>query len=232
MDGVVVGGDVIAGPMPEETLALLRALAVPTYFVRGNAESEVLAHLVGADAGSSGAAVVARWVAARLSPESARFVAGWPATVRLTLGGLGGVLFCHATPGSDTEVFTRLTAEARLQRLFGGVDAAVVVCGHTHMAFDRSVAGVRIVNAGSVGMPYGQPGAHWLLLDGSPAAGPAGTLEFRRSSYDLAEAAGRIRHSAYPQAEDYAASNVLTVASEGDALEVFARLEAQAEVSD
>ena len=168
MDGVVVGGDVIAGPMPEETLALLRALAVPTYFVRGNAESEVLAHLVGADAGSSGAAVVARWVAARLSPESARFVAGWPATVRLTLGGLGGVLFCHATPGSDTEVFTRLTAEARLQRLFGGVDAAVVVCGHTHMAFDRSVAGVRIVNAGSVGMPYGQPGAHWLLLDGSP----------------------------------------------------------------
>src|SRR3712207_7776889 len=40
----------------------------------------------------------------------------------------------------------------------------LVVCGHTHMQFDRTVDDIRIVNAGSVGMPFAAPGAYWLLL--------------------------------------------------------------------
>src|SRR5689334_12538069 len=47
------------------------------------------------------------------------------------------------------------------------VDAALVVCGHTHMPFDRAIGGTRMVNAGSVGMPFGQPGADWLLIAGA-----------------------------------------------------------------
>lgn len=78
--------------------------------------------------------------------------------------GLSAVLFCHATPGSDTEIVTRLTPEARLLGTFGGLEAALVVCGHTHMQYDRRIGGVRVVNAGGVGMPFGDPGAYWLLL--------------------------------------------------------------------
>src|SRR5439155_23988438 len=118
----------------------------------------------------------------------------------------GDVLFCHATPRNDVDVFTRLTPEERLLPIFAGAAANVVVCGHTHMQFDRTVGGVRVVNAGSVGMPYGEPGAYWLLL------GPG--IRLRHTSYDLEKAAARLRDTKYQQAEDFAATNVLRPPSE------------------
>ena len=60
----------------------------------------------------------------------------------------------------------------------------MVVCGHTHMQFDRMVGGLRVVNAGSVGMPFGTTGADWLLL------GPG--IELRKTQYDLNAAAERL----------------------------------------
>jgi predicted phosphodiesterase len=34
------------------------------------------------------------------------------------------------------------------------IEPNLVVCGHTHMQFDRAIGGVCVVNAGSVGMPF------------------------------------------------------------------------------
>jgi predicted phosphodiesterase len=64
---------------------------------------------------------------------------------------LGEVLFCHATPRDENESFTRLTPESGLLPIFEGLNASVVVCGHTHMQFDRMIGSTRVVNAGSVG---------------------------------------------------------------------------------
>jgi diadenosine tetraphosphatase ApaH/serine/threonine PP2A family protein phosphatase len=145
-------------------------------------------------------------------------IAGWQKTVSLKINGLGEVLFCHATPRNNTEIFTRLTLEERLLPVFEGVSASLVVCGHTHMQFDRTIGGkVRVLNAGSVGMPYAAPGAYWLLL------GP--DVQFRRTLYDLAKAAERIRNTNYPMAEDFAANNVLQPPSEAEALELFSEAE-------
>jgi hypothetical protein len=85
------------------------------------------------------------------------------------------------------------------------------------MQFDRVVGRVRVVNAGSVGMPFGEPGAYWLLL------GPK--VELRRTAYDLEEAASRIRATAYPQAEAFAAGSVLAPPSEAVILASFASAE-------
>jgi predicted phosphodiesterase len=126
-------------------------------------------------------------------------------------------LFCHATPRNDTEIFTRLTPEDRLKPVFDGINVPVVVCGHTHMQFDRMIGKIRVVNAGSVGMPFGESGAHWLLL------GP--DIQLRHTPYDLVQAAERIRGTQYPQAQDFAARNVLQPPSEQAMLEVFARAE-------
>src|SRR6266566_918822 len=84
----------------------------------------------------------------------------------------------------------------------------VVVCGHTHMQFDRMIGPTRVVNAGSVGMPFGAPGADWLLLGSD--------VELRHTPYDLQSAAERIRATHYPQAEDFAMRNVLRPPSEAD----------------
>lgn len=219
VDQIVVGGDVLPGPMPVETLGCLFDLATPLQFIQGNGEVAVLIEMSGG--GAIGLPEQAReavhWTAQQLSAEQADAVAGWPMTFRAEIVGLGQVLFCHATPRNENEIFTRLTPEERLIPVFEGVTASVVVCGHTHMQFDRMAGKTRVVNAGSVGMPFGEAGADWLLL------GP--DVQLRHSSYDLLQAAERIRQTKYPQAEEFAARNILRPPSEEEMLKLFARAE-------
>ncbi len=166
VDHVVVGGDVLPGPMPRETITCLRDLDIPVQFIQGNGDREVLALMRGTETDTVPEPFreVVRWTAQQLDPEHEPFLASWPKTLRLEIRGLGEVLFCHATPRSDTEIFTRMTSEDRLLPVFEGLDVPVVVCGHTHMQFDRMIGTIRVLNAGSVGMPFGEPGAYWLLL--------------------------------------------------------------------
>jgi predicted phosphodiesterase len=222
VDAIVVGGDVFPGPMPRETIECLLDLDMPVQFIQGNGDREVLARMEGLETDWYHTAPgqwrePVRWSAQQLLPERRRLLAGWPKTLTLEIPGLGEVLFCHATPRSDCEVFTRRTSEDRLSRLFQGLNVAVVVCGHTHMQFDRMIGGIRVVNAGSVGMPFGDPGAYWLSL------GP--DVQLRRTPYDLAKAAERIRETTYPQAQDFAARNVLEPASEEETLAALMRVE-------
>lgn len=194
VDQIVVGGDVLPGPMPVETMDRLRELDIPAQFIVGNGDREVLAATRGAESKRlpQFALDAIRWNAQKLDQHHKQWLASWPKTLALEIGGLGRVLFCHATPRDDNEIFTRLTAEERLLPIFAGLDAAVLVCGHTHMQFDRQVGNVRVVNAGSVGMRFGEPGADWLLL------GPDG-VELRFTPYDVAKADARIRATGYPQ---------------------------------
>ena len=229
VDHVVVGGDVVPGPMPRKTLRRLLDLDLPVQFIHGNGELAMLAQMAATDASAvtywgttSGLPLpepflgVYRWTVQQLQPEYQPVLASWPKTLQLEIGGLGEVLFCHSTPRSETEVFTRLTAEERLLPLFEGLQIPVVVCGHTHMQFDRMIGKTRVVNAGSVGAPYGAPGAYWLLL------GP--DVQLQHTPYDLTKAAERIRHTNYPQAQGFA-HEVLQPPAEGDMLELFTRWE-------
>jgi predicted phosphodiesterase len=219
IEQIIVGGDVLPGPMPVETLARLVSLEIPTQFIRGNGEIAVLAEIAGAEAYPlpEQAREGIRWTARQISAEQARMISSWPGTIRVEIDGLGDVLFCHGTPRNENEIFTRLTPERVLLPVFAGVEAAVVVCGHTHMQFDRMVGKTRVLNAGSVGMPFGKPGADWLLL------GP--TIELRHTNYDLERAAERIRKTDYPQAEEFIARNLLHPPSEEEMLKLFARVE-------
>jgi len=135
----------------------------------------------------------------------------------MEIPGLGRVMFCHATPRNENEIFTRLTPQETLVPIFAGLGASVVVCGHTHMQFDRRIGQTRVVNAGSAGMPFGDSGADWLLL------GPG--VELRHTSYDLEQAAELIRSTKYPQAEEFVARNLLHTPSEEEMLKIFARAE-------
>ena len=219
VDQIVVGGDVLPGPMPIETIECLLNLDIPLQFIEGNGDRVVLAQMRGAESSAVPEQFreAVRWVARQLHPEHERLLASWPKTCHVEIRGLGEVLFCHATPRNDTEVFTRLTSEDRLLPAFEGVNVPVVVCGHTHMQFDRMIGSIRVVNAGSVGMPFGEPGAYWLLL------GP--NIQLRHTPYDLAKAAERIRQTKYPQAQEFAAGNVLQPPSEKKTLEAFSRVE-------
>lgn len=217
VEQVVVGGDVLPGPMPRESIEYLQHFDIPVKFIRGNGDRVVLAQMRGTESSEVPLAYrgVIGWNAEQLTPEHERFLGSWPETLRMRIPGVGDVLFCHATPRNDTDVFTRLTPEEWLLPVFEGASAAVVVCGHTHMQFDRRTCGTRVVNAGSVGMPFGEPGADWLLL------GP--DVQLRHTTYDFAKAAQRIRSTKYPQAEDFAENNVLHPPAEEAMLEAFTK---------
>lgn len=125
---VVVGGDFAVGPLPAETLERLRALGDRALFIRGNGERELLDPREDA---TDAWVERTRYVAGAITDEQRAFLAGVAETVAVDVAGLGPVLFCHATPRSDSEIVTRLTPESRLADAIAGVDAAVVVCGHT-----------------------------------------------------------------------------------------------------
>ena len=222
VDQIVVGGDVLPGPMPRETMARLLALDIPAQFIYGNGDRAILAQLTASDPGevtywgtTAGVDVpepmreLIRWTARQVA-EYRDVLASWPLTTTLAIDGLGTVLFCHATPRNEVDIFTRLTPEERLLPLFEGVDASVVVCGHTHMQFDRKVGRTRVVNAGSVGMPFGTTGADWLLL------GPG--VELRKTHYDTAATAEQFRRTAYPMVEEFAVRYLLQPPSEEESL--------------
>ena len=228
VDLIVFGGDVIPGPMVRETLSRVLHLDIPTQFLHGNGELAVLAQIEAPDPGAvtywgttSGFVLpeplreIPRWTARRVQPDYTRVLASWPRTVRQEIPGLGDVLFCHGTPHSETDAFTRLTPEDVLLPVFEGLGVSLVVCGHTHMQFDRMIGSTRVVNAGSVGMPFGRTGADWLLL------GP--DVELRNTSYDLATAAERIRATEYPQAESLA-NSIREPPSEEEILAQFTRI--------
>ncbi len=187
VDLIVFGGDLTWGPLPEETLALVADISTPTLFVRGNAERALLEP-------SDPPTERGRWLAERHSAADLAFIEQFAATVPVEIEGLGPVLFCHGSPRSDEELVTPETPARRVREFAAGVPERVIVSAHTHLQFDRRVEGIRLVNPGSVGMPYeGRPGAYWAVL------GP--DVSLRRTEYPLAEAAERYRASGDPLAE-------------------------------
>lgn len=216
-DQIVVGGDVFPGPMPSESLELLLNLDIPVQFIQGNGDRETLAIMEGRETTTVPEQYmdIMRWTAGQLTPEHKQLLANWDKTINLEIDGLGDVMFCHATPRDDNEIFTRLTSEERLLPIFHEVKASVVVCGHTHMQFDRMIGNVRVVNAGSVGMPFGKTGADWLLLGQE--------IEHQNTQYDLSKAAERIRETNYPQVHDFVEHYLLHPPSEEKMLEIYSR---------
>ncbi|HEV8602199.1 MAG TPA: metallophosphoesterase family protein [Gaiellaceae bacterium] len=177
-DLIVVGGDFLAGPQPAETLERLRELGNRARFIRGNVERELVEPSPPRPAGPPPGVIDE--LKAKLTQEQIEFAFGLPQQEVLEIDGLGRTLFCHATPRNDEEIVTPASSEHRFREVLAGVDADVVVVGHTHMQHDRVVGGIRFVNAGSVGMPYEDaPGAYWALL------GP--DVEFRRTEYEAVE---------------------------------------------
>ena len=215
-DHIVVGGDVVPGPFPRECLDLLYSLNLTVDFIIGNGERETITAM--RDGVSSAVPAyfhdAMRWNASQLTEHDAKLISTWPLTRRLHVGGIGDVLFCHATPRSDSEIFMRTTSNETLLPIFEPLGVHAVVCGHTHMQHQRTVGTTRIINAGSIGASFQGPGAYWALM------GP--TVQLRRTYYDVEAAAARVRATAYPQKEEFASTSILQPPTEEATLKLFA----------
>lgn len=220
VETIVVGGDVAAGPLPCETIEQLMALGDRARFVRGNADREIVdaydqgRHDVEAEHDPPQRA--AAFCAAKLSRNQRDFLAGFAAGVEFDVDGLGLTVFCHGSPRSDTEIITTATTDERLRGILDGVEQPVVVGGHTHRQFDRRVDGWRVINAGSVGVPYeGRAGAYWALL------GPG--VQLRRTEYDLDRTAAALRAGGFPDLDEMLSESLLDPIDADQVAEFFER---------
>jgi predicted phosphodiesterase len=214
VDAVVFGGDVFLGPLPAETLELVRS--VDATYVRGNCEREP-----------------SDWVLSQLDAATVEWARSWPTTVELD-----GVLYCHATPQSDEPILTDASPDERFAKALAGVAARLVVAGHTHMQFRRG----NFVNAGSVGMPYEDDvAAYWAIVVSdqvpghvprpddvhgniSPRDMSRDLVRFKRTPFDVEQAIADIEASGWPGGDKFVAENLRTPPSRREATEYFESL--------
>lgn len=227
VDRIVLLGDIAAGPMPAETLDVLAGLGDRAAWVRGNADRELVAAFdqaapAGAEDSRSSddaATTTARACARLINHDHRDLLDALPLSVSLKIEGLGSVLFCHATPRRDDEMVLVDSPLQRWNAVLAGVPEQVVVCGHTHMPFDRLANGIRVVNPGSVGMSYAGTGARWAIL------GPR--VDLRRTEYCLESATELIATSGYARAAEWAQEYVVSPHGDAEALAAFTTVAAQ-----
>lgn len=219
VDLLLIGGDVFPGPLASECLDRLSGCGMPFQAIRGNGERAVLEHLDGKESTTLPAEVrsIIQWTATHLDEEHQRVLRTWPTSFALRLASETRALFVHATTRNDTEIFTERTPRDVLERIFLPLAADIVVCGHTHLQFERQLNALQIVNPGSVGMPFEEAGAYWAMLDRE--------VTLRRTDYDRASAADQIRRSAYPGADAFADRYVLHPPARAETLDRYAQLE-------
>lgn len=192
VDGIVVAGDVVGGPLVAETLELLASRAEPVHWIKGNSEREAVAAYDGAPVDDDNAGRAAAWSAKALDRRWRDEIDAWPISLELD-----DVLFCHGSPRRDDEILTRASPDEVLRDALAGVTQPLVVGGHTHQQMVRSVRrGLTYANAGSIGIPYeGRAGAFWMvIIDGVP--------EPRETRYDVAGALAELRASGVPDVDE------------------------------
>lgn len=210
---IVLTGDIAAGPQPVEALDRLVELGERAVWVRGNTDRALVTLARG---GSLGARVpIMEWGAAQLRSDQVELLDALPHPVTLHVDGFGEVLFCHATPRDDDEIVLVDSPMDRWAEVLETVPEGVstIVCGHTHLPFVRLAHGFQVVNAGSVGMPFGRPGAQWALL-------ADGAISLRRTMFDLDEACATVtRDSTFPEVAEWADFHIHARTSDAEALE-------------
>lgn len=206
VDTIVFGGDLAWGPQPRLIMERVMSLSGNVHFIKGNADREV-GERYGVEQGlDDGIAQINQWCSDQLTQEQLEFLNGLQENVTVNIDGLGEVLFVHGSPRSDEEAIRRDTPEAEIEPMVISVRQSTIVCGHTHIQFDRTILGKRIINAGSVGLQSAARGACWASI------GPE--MDLRETGYDYQEASEQILQSGVPMASDFA-EHVLNPPTEG-----------------
>jgi putative phosphoesterase len=190
-DRLVVAGDIVGdGPHPAETVTLLRERAA--YAIRGNVDREVLG--LGDDEAAlrqtlgNGATPRAKnraWTALHIAGRQRRWLARMAGRSVFHVGRTT-VMVVHGSPRGDTDyIYPSITEEALRTKLDGQDPRPdVLIAGHSHLPFVRTVDGVLVVNCGSVGRPVdGDPRGSFAVVDFLHGTDPVATVI--RFEYDV-----------------------------------------------
>ncbi len=195
-DAVYCLGDLVGyGARPNETIDMIRERGIPT--IMGNYDDGV-----GFDRGDCGCVYKdpeeeARgqrslfWTRAATTEDRKAYLRTLRPEIRFKVEGKR-VRLVHGSPRRMNEYLFEDRDPRSLARIAQGAEAEVLVFGHTHKPWVRTIENVLFVNNGSVGKPKdGDPRAAWALL--TVAKGGPIQVEIRRVPYDIAGMADAIR---------------------------------------
>ncbi len=200
VDQRYVLGDLVGyAPWPNEVLDRLREEAIP--IVMGNYDDGTgfgrdecgcaYTHPVEKALGDAGFA----WTKAHTSEANTAWLRTLAPQIQFEADGLR-FLLVHGSPRKMNEYLYEDKPDSTFARIAAGADADVIVCGHTHRPYDKTVARTRFINDGSAGKPKdGDPRACWALVETSRAGV---TVDFHRVEYDIEAAAQGILTSELP----------------------------------
>jgi putative phosphoesterase len=196
---VICLGDLVGyGAYPNEVIDTIRAAGIPT--IAGNYDDGV-----GFDRDECGCAYTdagdrergdrsLRWTQQVVTAENKAWLRSLPRELRLDIGGRR-VLCVHGSPRRINEYLYQDRPERSLARMLSGLDADVVLCGHTHLPYHRRIGAVDLVNVGTAGKPKdGDPRATYALVE----VGDNVTATFPRVAYDVETAAKAIENTELP----------------------------------
>jgi predicted phosphodiesterase len=212
---ILVAGDIAAGPQPNAVVDRLRQLGDKVLAISGNGDRELLQLARGEAATMKDP--IGSWGAAELSDDDKEWLAALPGTRTFSLEGFGEVFMCHACPQNDMDI---LLVDTRIERWVEALadlpeDVTTVLLGHTHMPFQRLVNRRRVINPGSIGMPYGGVGAHWTRMRGR-------VIETRVTQFDIEAAIRTIgEQSSFPGAAKWIAGYLRSENSDVDVIGIF-----------
>lgn len=198
-DRVYCLGDLVGyGAFPNEVIERIRDRGIPT--IMGNYDDGV-----GFDKDECGCAytdpemkrlgdISLMWTREMVIPENKAFLRSLVPSIRFEVDGRR-FLLVHGSPRRINEYVYEDRPLANLERIARSAEADVLVFGHTHLPYAKEVAGVLLVNDGSVGKPKdGDARAGYVIIHVRDVV----EVEFRRVAYDVAAAAAAVRASGLP----------------------------------
>lgn len=169
IDTILCSGDLVGyNSQPNQVVEELKRRGVRC--IRGN-HDDALVTPTGTWNMNSLASEAIMWTRSHLSADNVSFIGSLPGTLVVD----GTALF-HGSPFDPYEYIYEDMVDEKLALASG---RPVTVLGHTHVPYIRHVAGVMVVNPGSVGQPRdGDARASFAIIDGDSA-------EIRRVPYDI-----------------------------------------------
>lgn len=189
----ICAGDLVGyGSQPNEVIELVKSKRILTSV--GNHD-----HAVGTgnfESLSELAATAARWTYEELNDESLEFLKKLKQKIEIEVEGYD-IFVTHGTPRNPLNEYMFPGASNRaLVNMTQGVDADIIISGHTHVPLERVIQGKLILNPGSVGQPRDRnPKASYMMIK----LGRKKEIIHKRVSYDAGETERKIKDSGLPE---------------------------------
>ncbi|MCR6106633.1 metallophosphoesterase family protein [Salipaludibacillus agaradhaerens] len=211
---VAVLGDLsFRGPQPKECLDLVRELQAKV--IKGNADEWIVRGIKKGEVPEPAFEMMRQeqaWAKEQLTEEDLNYLSKLPETLELPLSNKEQLYACHATPSSLFDVISNEADNDSFSVYTEANNRATYYAyGHIHLPFLRAFSEKKIMNTGSVGLPFdGDVRASYIVLDSTHNDI---NIQFRRVSYDVEKACHALDETNYPETAKKVVKKIYTTGS-------------------